>query len=96
MLTWFIYDITKNKTRRLIVKLAQESGLYRVQKSVFFGDVEKNRLDEIVLQSEDLIDKNTDSVYIFPMCKQDFQSAKFQGQAFDRSLVTDEISAFFL
>lgn len=35
MLTWFIYDITKNKTRRLIVKLAQESGLYRVQKSVF-------------------------------------------------------------
>ncbi len=67
-----MYDITKNKTRRLIVKLALESGLYRVQKSVFFGDVKKNRLDEIVLQSEELIDHKTDSVYIFPMCKEDF------------------------
>jgi len=96
MLTWFMYDITKNKTRRLIVKLAQEAGLYRVQKSVFFGDIEKNRLDEIVLQSEDLIDDKTDSVYIFPMCKQDFKASIFQGQAFDKALVTDEISAFFL
>jgi len=96
MLTWFIYDISKNKTRRLIVKLAEESGLYRVQKSVFFGDVEKNRLDEIVMQSEELIDERTDSVYIFPMCKKDFNSSIFQGQAFDTDLVTDDISAYFL
>lgn len=96
MLAWFIYDITKNKTRRLIVKLAEEYGLYRVQKSVFLGDIEKNTLDEMILQSEKLIDKEKDSVYIFPMCKADFKSSIFQGQAFDKELVTDDITAFFL
>ncbi len=96
MLAWFIYDITNNKTRRHIVKLAEEYGLYRVQKSVFLGDIEKNRLDEMVIQSEELIDKKKDSVYIFPMCKADFKSSIFQGQAFDKELVTDEITAFFI
>lgn len=96
MLVWFIYDISKNKVRNRIVKLAQESGLYRVQKSVFLGKVEENVLDEIVLQSEELIDESTDSVYIFPMCKKDFQSAILQGQAFDKELVTDEVKALFI
>ena len=63
---------------------------------MFLGTIEKNRLDEIVLQSEKLIDEKTDSVYIFPMCKKDFQSAILQGQAFDKELVTDEVKALFL
>jgi CRISPR-associated protein Cas2 len=96
MLVWFIYDISKNKVRNRIVKLAQEYGLYRVQKSVFLGKIESNLLDEVVLQSEELIDKGTDSVYIFPMCKTDFQSAILQGQAFDKELVTDEVKALFI
>ncbi len=96
MLVWLIYDISKDKVRNKIVKLSQEYGLYRVQKSVFLGTIEKNRLDEIVLQSEKLIDEKTDSVYIFPMCKKDFQSAILQGQAFDKELVTDEVKALFL
>jgi CRISPR-associated protein Cas2 len=96
MLVWVIYDISKNKIRNRIVKLAQESGLYRVQKSVFLGDIEKNILDELVLQSEEMIDINTDSVYIFPMCKSDFQSAILQGQAFDKELITDEVKALFI
>ena len=96
MLVWLSYDISKDKVRNKIVKLSQEYGLYRVQKSVFLGTIEKNRLDEIVLQSEKLIDEKTDSVYIFPMCKKDFQSAILQGQAFDKELVTDEVKALFL
>ena len=67
MLVWFIYDISKNKNRNKLIKLAQEYGLYRVQKSVFLGDVEMNLLDEITLQSEEIINKDTESVYIFPM-----------------------------
>ena len=55
MLVWFIYDISKNKNRNKLIKLAQEYGLYRVQKSVFLGDVEMNLLDEITLQSEEII-----------------------------------------
>jgi CRISPR-associated protein Cas2 len=59
-----------------------------VQKSVFLGDIEKNRLDELILFSEDLIDPEQDSVYIFPMCKEDFAAVTIIGQGFDKDLVT--------
>ena len=46
MLTWFIYDISDDKVRNNIVKIAREYGLYRVQKSVFLGNVNKKKMDE--------------------------------------------------
>ena len=68
MLTWFIYDISDDKVRNNIVKIAREYGLYRVQKSVFLGNVNKNKMDEIILESKKIINFKEDSVYIFPMC----------------------------
>lgn len=96
MLVWFIYDITNDKTRRKIIKLAENSGLYRVQKSVFLGTIEQNILDQIVLESEELLDLENDSLYVFPLCEKDFKTVKLLGQAFDKKLVTDEIEAFFV
>lgn len=96
MLTWFIYDITDNKIRNNIIKIAQEYGLYRVQKSVFFGKVNKNKLDEIILESKKIINFEEDSVYIFPMCEKDFKMAILLGQSFDKELVTDKKSVLFL
>ncbi len=95
MLTWLIYDISDDKMRGKVAKACKNTGLYRVQKSVFLGDIEKNRLDELHLKCEEMIDKNTDSLYIFPMCKDDFQQVKTAGNAFDRKLVSDEILAMF-
>ncbi len=91
MLVWAIYDITNNKVRRKIVKICKNIGLYRVQKSVFLGDINKNSLDELSLQSREVIDEKKDSVYIFQMCKPDFDSVILLGQAFDKKLVSDEI-----
>jgi CRISPR-associated protein Cas2 len=89
---WVIYDIASTKAgdkrRRKIIKEIESFGLYRVQKSVFLGNIEKNRIDELVLFSEELIDKKTDSVYLFQMCKEDFESVKIIGQGFDKDLVT--------
>lgn len=89
---WVIYDIASTKTgdkrRRKIIKEIESFGLYRVQKSVFLGNIEKNRIDELALFSEELIDKKTDSVYLFPMCKEDFEAVKVIGQGFDKDLVT--------
>jgi len=95
MLTWVVYDISKDKTRNRIVRFCKNSGLYRVQKSVFLGDVESNRLDELYLQCEKILDKTTDSFYIFPMCEADFKKVKTAGNAFDRKLVSDEILSMF-
>lgn len=95
MLVWAIYDIQSNKVRSKIVKLCKQTGLYRVQKSVFLGDIENNRLDELALASKKEIEEE-DSVYIFPMCQEDFKKVILLGQAFDKKLVSDEIiSKFF-
>ena len=91
MLVWVIYDIVKNKTRSKVGKSCLNAGIYRVQKSVFLGDLNLNQIDELSIKIKDIIDKNKDSVYIFPMCKDDFGKVKLLGQAFDKELVTDEI-----
>lgn len=96
MLTWFIYDISENKTRRKIVKLAEQKGLYRVQKSVFLGTIDNNILDEIILKSRGYLNLETDSLYIFPVCEKDFKNIKLLGQAFNKELVTDELKALII
>ena len=96
MLVWCIYDIVGNRARNRIAKISKEYGLYRVQKSVFLGEINKNMLDEYKLKCEKEINLNEDSVYIFPMCKEDFKSTILMGQAFDRELVTDEVLQLFV
>lgn len=96
MLVWVVYDIVNTKKRNRIAQICKGYGLYRVQKSVFLGTLNRNELDEISIKFLDIIDENVDSIYVFPMCDEDFKKVKLLGQAFDRSLVTDEIiSKFF-
>jgi CRISPR-associated protein Cas2 len=95
MLVWLIYDIRENKVRNQIVKLCKNAGLYRVQKSVFLGSIEYNRLDELFLQCSEYLDEDIDSLYLFPQCRADFKKVKTAGNAFDRSLVSDEILSLF-
>ena len=93
MLVWVIYDIIKNKTRSRIAIYCKGYGLYRVQKSVFLGSLNKNEIDELSLRCDEIIDKKEDSVYIFPMCDEDFKKVKLLGQAFDKKMVKDEVIA---
>lgn len=96
MLVWFLYDITDNKRRTKIIKMAQSYGLSRVQKSVFIGNINKSKIDEVILQSENLINKDTDSLYILPMCQSDFKEISLLGNAFDKRFVNDELSTLVI
>ncbi|MBF0538986.1 MAG: CRISPR-associated endonuclease Cas2 [Nitrospirae bacterium] len=96
MLTWVIYDIGSNKARGRVAKICKEYGLQRVQKSVFLGTLSNNDTDELGLRCKELIDLDVDSLYIFPMCGDDFRKVRLLGMAFDKALVTDEIKALFL
>lgn len=91
MLTWVLYDIQKDKARTKVSKLCEKAGIYRVQYSVFLGELNKTKRKELRTQIEDLIDKELDRVYIFPMCNEDFKSCELLGSAFDPALITDEI-----
>lgn len=96
MLVWFIYDIVKDKTRKRLSDKAIEQGLYRVQKSVFLGNIDNNLLDELIVFAEEMINPEKDSIYVFPMCQDDFKKVELLGQAFDKAMVNDEISSLFL
>ena len=96
MLVWVIYDIEKNTVRNKVARSCLGAGLYRVQLSVFLGDLNANRIDELGLKIEEFINPKKDSVYIFPMCKDDFSKVKLMGQAFDKELVSDEIKSLFM
>jgi len=91
VLTWVIYDISKDRTRTKIADRCLDLGLQRVQKSVFLGEIPPNRVEEILLFSQELLDLKKDAVYIFPMCRDDFAKVRIVGQGFDKKLVADEI-----
>jgi CRISPR-associated protein Cas2 len=91
MLTWVIYDIVDDRRRTRVAKRCLDYGLYRVQKSVFLGDLAANRVDEVVLFSRELLDLETDSLYVFPMCRPDYERVVIVGQGFDRKLTADEV-----
>jgi len=95
MIIWVIYDIQKTKSRTKIAKACQQAGLYRVQKSVFLGSLDENQKDTLHLQIEELLDPENDSVYIFPMSKNELKQSALLGQAFDKKLITDEVKALF-
>lgn len=94
-LLWVIYDIVEDKKRTKVAKICKNKGLYRVQKSAFLGTLNRNQIDEMKLMFEDIINKEEDSVYIFPMCGDDFKKVRLLGLAFDRSLVSEELLAKF-
>ena len=94
-LVWVIYDIVEDKKRTKIAKACKNKGLYRVQKSAFLGTLNKNQIDELKIMFEDIINLDEDSVYIFPMCEDDFKKVKLLGQAFDKKLISADVLAKF-
>lgn len=94
-LVWVIYDIVEDKKRTKIAKACKNKGLYRVQKSAFLGTLNKNQIDELKIMCEDIINLDEDSVYIFPMCEDDFKKVKLLGQAFDKKLISADVLAKF-
>lgn len=96
MLTWVLYDIQKDKVRSKVAKLCLKAGIYRVQYSVFLGELDKTKRKELRSHIEDLFDPDCDKVYVFPMCREDFDQCELLGQAFDRKLITDGPKALLM
>ncbi len=96
MICWVMYDIKNDRARTKIAKACQQSGLNRVQYSVFLGTIEANEKDTLQIQIEELMDEDEDSVYIFPMSKDELKATVLMGQAFDKKMVTDEVRSLFL
>lgn len=95
MICWVMYDISNNKIRSKVAKACEQTGLTRVQFSVYLGTIEQNDKDTLEIRVKDLIDEDNDKVYIFPMSKDELKETVLLGQAFDKKLITDEIREMF-
>ena len=63
---WVSYDITSTKKRNQMVRLCEDFGLRRVQKSCFVGDILDKRVELFYEKIQGIIIKE-DSVIIIPL-----------------------------
>ncbi|HCW04242.1 MAG TPA: CRISPR-associated endonuclease Cas2 [Clostridium sp.] len=96
MLYWVMYDISDNKQRNRAVKACKNKGLYRVQKSIFLGELNKNEKDELKIIMERLVDEDTDSIYIFPTSSDFIYDTDIIGIGFDKELVSNDVVSKFI
>lgn len=96
MICWLMYDIREDRIRTKVSKLCEKAGLNRVQYSVFLGTLDSNERDTLELQIEGLINEEVDSVYIFPMSKNELKETVLLGQAFDKKMITEGVRSLFI
>lgn len=72
MKTLLIYDIPDNTLRTRVSDICLDYGLHRIQYSAFFGELSRNRQEEIAQKIKRQAGKKIMSLHIFPMCDSDF------------------------
>ncbi|MGH2391798.1 MAG: CRISPR-associated endonuclease Cas2 [Chloroflexota bacterium] len=66
-----IYDIQDDKARGKVADACKDYGLRRVQFSTFFGDLSRNRQEELILKVRRLVDPAEAYVLLLPVCERD-------------------------
>jgi CRISPR-associated protein Cas2 len=74
------YDISEDRRRARVAAVLQAYG-DRVQRSVFVCTVESGTLREIRDRIAEIIDPQTDSVYVFRQCAACWEAVGIHGQA---------------
>lgn len=96
MILWVLYDIAGDRARTRVARHCKQAGLYRVQYSVFLGELTANDRDALHLDLRDEIDEDTDKVYLFSLTGKELKQAILLGQAFDRKFVTAQVRHLLL
>ncbi|CAM2065664.1 CRISPR-associated endonuclease Cas2 [Sulfidibacter corallicola] len=96
MLVWVMYDICEPKRLSRMAKICLRAGVYRIQKSVYVGELNRNQLDQLRLELEATMDRSCDSVFLFPMERLSFDKGNVLGVAFDKAMVSDRVRELIL
>ena len=66
-----IYDIQDDKVRGKVADICKDYGLRRVQFSTFFGDLSRNRQEELILKIRRMVNPAEAYVLLLPVCERD-------------------------
>jgi CRISPR-associated protein Cas2 len=87
LLLWVIYDISDNRIRTRTSEVCKDHGLFRVQKSVFFGELDFNGITVLLCEIKNIVDdedkKEEDSFLILPVCRSCIQKKIEVGRKID-------------
>ena len=66
-----VYDIPDDKPRTKVAEACLDYGLQRIQYSAFFGELSRNRQEEIMQRIRRTLGKHEGNVQLFPVCEKD-------------------------
>jgi CRISPR-associated protein Cas2 len=72
--TFVIYDVEDDRVRTKIADACQDYGLMRIQFSTFFGELSRNRQEELQQRIGRLIGKTAAYVVLLPICHHDMDA----------------------
>lgn len=76
MKTLVIYDIVEDRTRNRVAEACKDYGLQRVQWSAFFGDLNHNRREELMLRLRRILGSDEGNIQAYPICDKDLRLKK--------------------
>jgi CRISPR-associated protein Cas2 len=73
MYTLLIYDIVDDRIRRKISETCLDYALERIQWSAFFGKINHNRREELMLKLSRTLGDNEGNIQLYPICSKDIK-----------------------
>ena len=76
------YDLKNSYKRKQLSNYLKSYGLIRIQKSVFWGDIQEKFLKKYVLTLKSFLESNEDSILVCPINAEDLKNSSFIGYDF--------------
>ncbi len=76
MYTLLIYDIVEDKVRNQIAELCKDYSLRRIQYSAFFGEINHNRREELIMRIRRGLGNTEGNVQLYQICSKDIKLKK--------------------
>ncbi len=90
MLFFVMYDIESNKVRRVVSKYLEDKGCFRIQRSIFLANADRNICEQIktdLAEVQALYD-NHDSIIVCPISTDEMRAMKIIGQKINIDIIT--------
>ncbi|WP_339001256.1 CRISPR-associated endonuclease Cas2 [Fusobacterium animalis] len=85
------YDISDDKSRKRVSDYLVEKGFFRIQNSVFLGEIHITKIGDILENICLLVDEDEDSIFCVPINKEDYENIFNFGKNKDYNLYKDEV-----
>lgn len=88
-----VYDIMDNGRRDAVIEILKDSGMVRIQKSVFCGGLVLQQKRDLIETIKSTLNVDDDSFYLIMNCGKCYRNATIVGKGFDQEYVEGKTSS---